>query len=219
MTDNPPAPEGASNRDGTNQTLGKGYQAETTLGTYDGRRAVLKSVLHPGVPLLRRLEIVLLRREARALRHLEPMEEVPSLLGYPDATTIAIEYREGRTLRERDPEALPARFYRRLEGAVQEIHRRGIVHSDLKKRENVLATPQDTPVLLDFGTHFRESSRLGPLGDFLYRQFYRMDQNAVSKLKRRFRPDLMEERDHRRLASPVLLERLDRFRRDYLGDW
>lgn len=200
-------------------TLGVGYQAETTLGTYDGERAVLKSVLHPGIPVLRRLEFWMLQREARALEHLAEMEQVPAFLGYPDATSIAIRFREGHTLRERDPETLPASFYRRLEETVEEIHRRGIVHSDLKKRENILVTPDETPVLLDFGTHFRASNRLGPLGGFLYRQFYRMDENAVSKLKRRFRPDLMEEKDRRRLGSPVLLERLDRFRRDYIVDW
>jgi len=211
-------PAAENHRGNEAPTLGTGYQAETTLGRYRGRPAVIKSALHPDVPLLRRLEFWVLKREARALRRLEGLEEVPDFLGYPDGTSIALEYREGETLRERDPAELPAAFYRELEEAVRRIHRRGIVHSDLKKRENILVSPQDRPVLLDFGTHLRESTRL-PMGGFFYRQFYRMDLNAVAKLKRRFRPDLMEERDRKRLEHPVLLERLDRFRREYIVDW
>lgn len=201
------------------ETIQTGYQADTFFGRFEGERAVIKAVHHPGVPVLRDLEFWMLKREARVLRTLDPMPEVPDFLGQPDAYSIAIEFREGKTLREQDPAELSASFYEHLEDAVQRLHERGVVHSDLKKRENVMVSPAERPVLLDFGASFQEDPGLGPAGRFLYRQCYRMDLNAVSKLKSRFRPDLMTGRDYARLEDPVLLERLDRFRRRYIVDW
>lgn len=191
-------------------------QASIRVGDYRGEKAVYKSVLHPDVPVLRNLEFQLLKREARALRTLGPVQEVPDLLGVETPEAIVMEFRPGRRVREVDHDELGPKFFDQFEDAVNRIHGRGIAHSDLKKKDNLLVSPDREPVIVDFGTHFRRNAPWGPLYDFFYHQFKLMDLNAVSKLKKDYCPDAMTREEKRRLEEPVLLERLDRWRRRYL---
>jgi serine/threonine protein kinase len=130
-----------------------------------------------------------------------------------------MEYCPGTLLSEVDEDRVGLSYIQSLERLVSEIHERGIVHSDLKKKDNLLITDQNEPVIIDFGTHFSKKSGFRPVNNFLYRQFHQMDNNAVSKLKNNFCPGKMTQRDRDRLDSPTFLERADRFRRDYVWDW
>lgn len=199
--------------------LQDGNQARIFVDTYKGKRAVVKTVPHPNRLIVSRLERWMIQREVRALKRLEDVKGVPDLLGIPDDNSIAIEYRSGVNLREADPSELAGSFFRELEHLVRTIHDHGVVHSDLKKKDNIIVGNDNRPVLVDFGTHFIRKETLNPLKTFLYEQCKQMDLNAVSKLKKQLRPEDMKERDHRRLDSPTLLERADRFRRNYLWDW
>lgn len=173
-------------------------------------------MLHPSIPVLKNLEFWLLKREARALKRLDAVDEVPDLLAVKDSNAIVMEFREGRRVREVEHHELGPEFFDHFEDAVHRIHELGIVHSDLKKKDNLLVSPSKEPVIVDFGTHFRRDAPWGPLYGFLYDQFELMDLNAVSKLKKDYCPEAMTEEDRRRLNEPILLERLDRLRRDYL---
>lgn len=82
-----------------------------------------------------------------------------------------------------------------------------------------MVSPDHEPIVIDFGTHFRKKSKYRIVNQFLYEQFHQMDLNAVSKLKNQFCPEAMTERDKQRLNEPVLLEKLDRARRNYVLDW
>lgn len=193
-----------------------GYQSSVSVGTFRNRKCVFKRVLHPRLPGVRRIEKWLLDREARALEKLEDVPEVPRLLGRPDPYGIAIEHRDGETLRERDPGQLPASYFRELQSTVQSIHRRGIVHSDLKKKENLMVSPDGRPVVIDFGTHFRKKSSPRPLNNFLYEQFRQIDRNAVAKLKSRYCPETLSSEERESLDNPVFLERVSRFGNRYV---
>lgn len=201
------------------EPLGEGNQAHTYLGTYRGQQAVIKSVPDPDHPITAPLYRWMIQREARALRILDDVDGIPDLLGIPNENAIALEYREGVLLRSVEGRDLPVGFFEDLEGLVRSIHEHGVVHSDLKKKENVMASPEGEPIIIDFGTHLVEKEGFNPINNFLYRQFRQMDLNAVSKLKKQITPERLEERDRERLNSPTLLERADRFRRDYVWDW
>jgi serine/threonine protein kinase len=198
--------------------FGDSNQAEVYLDTFKGQKAIIKRAIHPGVPLLSHFEQWMIHREARALRVLDDLNQVPDFLGFPDEYSIAMEYCPGTLLRHLESHQLQSNFFEELETLVESIHRRGIVHSDLKKQENVMVGEDGGPILIDFGTHFQKKDGFRPIYGFLYRQFKQMDLNAVSKLKRTFCPEAVEEKDLQRLDSPTFLERADRFRRRYLFD-
>lgn len=201
------------------ESLGDGNQARTFLGTFKGQKAVIKAVPHPGVPGLAEFERWMIQREARALKALMKVSGVPDFLGLPDEDSIAIEYRPGVVLRNVNPAQVSERFFERLEQIVQAIHSRGIVHSDLKRKENVMMDEDGQPIVIDFGTHLMKKDDFRPIYNFLFDQFRQMDLNAVSKLKEEFCEGSMTQRDYRRLDNPTILEKADRFRRNFIWDW
>jgi hypothetical protein len=91
-------------------------------------------------------------REARAYRALEGHPAVPRYAGAIDPLAFAIEYRPGRRLSRRLAGKVPPEFVDRVEEAVRDMHRRGVVHLDLRHRSNVLADDAGQPVLIDFGS-------------------------------------------------------------------
>ena len=97
----------------------------------------------------------LLRREARAYRRLEGVEAVPRLLGQLDAAALVLEYRPGVLLSRSLSGKLPPDFLAELQRAIAEIHRRGVVHLDLRHRSNILAGDDGRPVVIDFASALR----------------------------------------------------------------
>jgi len=97
----------------------------------------------------------LLRREERAYRRLEGLAAVPLLLGRVDDEALVFEYRPGILLSRSLAGHLSPDFVTELEAAVGEMHRRGVVHLDLRHRSNILAGRDGHPVLLDFASALR----------------------------------------------------------------
>jgi serine/threonine protein kinase len=122
----------------------------------------------------------LLRREARAYRRLEGLEAVPRLLGQLDTAALVIEYRPGVLLSRSLAGQLPGTFLVELQGAITEMHRRGVVHLDLRHRSNILASPDGRPVLIDFASalRFDSSTRSGRVGVLLLGW---LDRRALKK--------------------------------------
>ena len=124
-------------------------------------------------------------REARAWQRLDGHPDVPRFYGHIDPLAFAVEYRPGRKL-SRSLE-VDADFLPRLEHAVDQMHARGIVHLDLKHRDNVLADPAGAPVLIDFGSAviFRPGSLAARL---LLPLLSWIDRSAVRKWQRKIVP-------------------------------
>jgi RIO-like serine/threonine protein kinase len=98
---------------------------------------------------------MLLRREERAYRRLAGMPEVPQLIGRLDGEALVFEYRPGVLLSRSLAGTLRPEFLGELYTAVDEMHRRGVVHLDLRHRSNILAGEDGHPVLLDFASALR----------------------------------------------------------------
>jgi predicted Ser/Thr protein kinase len=108
----------------------------------------------------------LMAREARAYRRLVDVAAVPRLLGRLDADAIVIEYRPGVLLSRSLAGTLPREFLPELETAIDSMHRRGVVHLDLRHRSNILAGDDGHPIVLDFASaiRFDPTRRRGRLG-------------------------------------------------------
>ena len=117
-----------------------------------------------------------LGREARAYRKLAGVRGVPALLGRVDALALVIEYRPGHYLTRSLKGRLPDGFVAELRDVDAEMHRRGVVHLDLRHRSNVLADGEGRPVLIDFG-----SAVFARPGGLLARGLARIDALALRK--------------------------------------
>lgn len=122
----------------------------------------------------------LLRREARAYQHLAGIGAVPRLLGRVDELALVFEYRPGRLLSRSLAGTLPPAFLPELEAAIGEMHRRGVVHLDLRHRSNILAGEDGHPVVIDFASALRfDASRPG--GRLARDVLARIDRRALEK--------------------------------------
>jgi len=128
----------------------------------------------------RRLGPWLLRREERAYRRLAGVAAVPRFLGWLDRAAIVLEYRPGTFLSRSLAGRVPGTFLAELDAAIDEMHRRGVVHLDLRHRSNLLAGEDGRPIVIDFASAllFDASKPSGRLG---VRIFAALDRRALRK--------------------------------------
>jgi len=128
------------------------------------------------------------RREARAWRALAGHPAVPQFVGIIDALAFAVVYRPGRRMSRRLAGETPPDFPDRLDAALAEMHRRGVVHLDLRHRSNVLVDSSGNPVLIDFG-----SALVFRPGSWAARWFLPLwaavDRRAARKWRRKLTPE------------------------------
>ena len=134
----------------------------------------------PWVRWLGRLQI---SREAAAYAWLEGVPGVPVFVGRVDGLALAIERIDGERLAFASLAAGEgARCLARLRTILDAIHARGVVHNDLRGRENVLLRTDGGLAVVDFAA----AVRLTP-GGLAYRLFFRRlaatDEAAFLKWK------------------------------------
>ncbi|MEZ4218833.1 MAG: hypothetical protein R3E88_20345 [Myxococcota bacterium] len=169
---------------------GRGAKPDVLAVAIAGETLVVKDYA-PRAAWVRRLVAPrVLAREERVHRALAPHAAVPACLGRVDALALAFEYRPGeplsRALAQRLGADASARLLERLADAVARMHALGVVHLDLRHRDNVLCDSDGCPVLVDFA--FAMCFRPG---SFWYR-WYRptvlvYDEYAIAKWRDRLR--------------------------------
>ncbi|MEE2777663.1 MAG: hypothetical protein VYE73_12985 [Acidobacteriota bacterium] len=129
----------------------------------------------------------LLRREHRAYAHLEGVAGVPRCYGLVDGRFLVLERVSGTPFREAVLDGDDA-FFSELLALIERLHARGVVHGDLKKKENLLVGESGAPIALDFATAMVRRSGFAPLNHFMWRALRQFDFNAW--LKHKYRRDL-----------------------------
>lgn len=124
----------------------------------------------------------MMHRELRVYQRLEGLAGVPRCHGLIDDRYLLLDFVDGETFRNvqhRLDSGHP--FFERLSELIQAIHARGVAHTDLKRKDNLLVLPGGTPCLIDFGAAMMRHANPVSRGLFLMaRQF---DRNAWIKLK------------------------------------
>ena len=184
------------------------FKADIEHVRVGGSVAILKDFSRTPWParLLGRLQI---RREIRALRLLRGVPGIPACGGRAGRYGLLIERVEGERITrwcERNPGGRAALFAR-LDRLVASIHARGVVHVDLRKRDNILVTPEGRPYLIDFNASFRFDRRR-PLGRALLAVARRIDTQALLKWKSRLAPGLLRPGEVRSTRRMAVLRRL-----------
>jgi RIO-like serine/threonine protein kinase len=137
-----------------------------------------------------------LAREEEALRRLDGIDGVPQFRGRAGRWILLMTWIRGRDLGKVRRFRQTPEFFDRLMAIVDEMHRRGVVHLDLRQRRNILLRSQRgaQPAVLDFGS----ALCLRP-GGLLHRWLTRIDRSGVLKYKRRAQPDSLTNEEARSL--------------------
>lgn len=188
--------------------LARGYQGAVYLTATPAGPVIVKKPLGRGP--MRAARRAMLRREFSIYQQLPGIPGIPRCLGLEHGEELVLEFIDGPSLRTLNDE-LPdrERFFAALLDLLLAMHRAGVAHGDLKRKNNILLGPGGQPYLIDFGTAVFAPPGAGVLRRLMFRQLRNMDFNAWIKLKYRGRVADIAPADlqyHR----PTLLEWLAR---------
>lgn len=188
----------------------KGYQGAVYLYESDGRRLVVKAAAGGAVAgWLRRW---MLRREYEAYRRLDGFAGSPRCYGLIDGRYLVLERIDGVSLRGGKIEDRRT-YFDTLLAYIEELHRRGVAHADLKRRDNLLVIGGRLPCLVDFGAAIVRKPGFAPLNHWLYELARRFDFNAWAKLKYQGRMEEVSPEDrayYRRTVVEIVARAIKR---------
>lgn len=172
--------------------LAHGYQGQALLYQDSNLRLVIK--VPSGRGPMRWLSQFMLRREARVYALLKNFPAVPRCYGLLHNRYLVLDYVEGVSMRHAEIDDRES-FFAELLKTLQALHARGIAHSDLQKKENLLVIGRRHPCLLDFGASVIYKTGFAPFNHMHFRFAQRLDFNQWAKLKYRGRFEEMSATD------------------------
>ncbi|MFY9397790.1 MAG: hypothetical protein WAR22_05430 [Desulfomonilia bacterium] len=158
-----------------------------------GCQAVEKTYREAPLPV-RVLGLLLVSWERFIYSRLSGIEGIPEPLPSPDRLTLTTRFLGGANLKETSPSPGP-RYFEELGELISAMHQRGVIHLDLRNRRNYGIDEQGRPYLVDFAT-----SLYIPRLTALRRMLAAIDWMGFVKVKNRFNPELLDERERRMLA-------------------
>jgi predicted Ser/Thr protein kinase len=179
----------------------RGNQGETYLYESGGRRLIVK--VAPGAGPRGWVNRWMLRREHSVYLQLRGFAGAPRCYGLLRDRYLVLDYIPG-VIADKHHITDAAAFFQTLFGYIEELHRRGVAHADLKRRDNLLVIDGDRPCLIDFGAAIVRKPGFAPINHLLYRIAQRFDYHAWVRLKygRKFatRATPEDRRHYRRTA-------------------
>ena len=175
---------------------GGGSRPDVLLIDIEGHLAVLKDQNGADKGFATLIGPLLNWRETKALKQLSQSAFVPKLLAVPNSRSFLMTYHESKQITKLGDQAPDwTRFFSRLEAAVAEMHEIGIAHNDLRNPTNTLVTPDGEPVLVDLVACFSRGPKWNFPQRWLFHKFCQVDKSAITKLKLRFAPHLVNTDD------------------------
>jgi serine/threonine protein kinase len=186
--------------------VAKGTFGKPDLNQVDveGRSLMVKDVRKKNFLLRWTLGLWLIHKEWRIYSRLAGMKGIPQPVERIDRFAFAMEFIPGRSVLR--GELLPSSFFSDLERVLEEVHRKGVVHMDLRHKGNILVSEKGEPFLIDFNSSFAFREK-GFLRRYLFPLLRWVDYGGLLKLKKRISPSRMTPEE---LA---FLKRFDRLRR------
>jgi predicted Ser/Thr protein kinase len=127
------------------------------------------------------------RREYKLLRHLEGIQGIGRLAQPQSRLGLFLKWIPGRPLYRFGKDALSQEVFNKLVAIVKKMHHAGVVHLDIGHKGNVLVTPEERPVLIDFQSALYVRNWPGWLKKWLRR----VDDLTLLKWKERRFPQML----------------------------
>lgn len=175
---------------------GGGSRPDVLLIEIDGQQAVLKD--QAGADRFFSLLIgpILSWRESKALKKLDALSCIPTLLAQPTARSFLMTYHPSEPitrLRKIDPDW--AIFFDRLSASIDAMHRAGVAHNDLRNPTNTLITADGEPIMVDLVAAFLRGHKWNLPNQWIFNKFCQVDQSAMTKMKALVAPTLVKDED------------------------
>ena len=152
----------------------------------------------------------MIRREYEVYRRLDGVPGIPKCYGLESGGRLVLEFIAGHPLKLSSGELDDREgFFAALLDVLQAAHRAGVAHADLKRKENILVTPDGSPYLIDFGSALICDEGSGALRRWWFSQACQIDLNAWVKHKYLARYDEVSAADAP-LYQPTIVERVIR---------
>jgi serine/threonine protein kinase len=187
----------------------------------DGVEAVVKDFGRNGFLFRNTVGRFLVWREEKAYRRPKGLKGVPSFCRAIGRYALVMERIQGETLENMEQrKRLPRAYFDELEGLMEEVHRRGVAHCDLKRAPNLLLGADGRPYVVDWSAAVCRSEL--PFFPFtlVYRRFVQDDLRAITKMQLRHCPEeISPERltEYRyRSRAEILIRRIRDGLRDLL---
>lgn len=183
---------------------GKGFQSSVYLVDWEGKPAAVKDFSKTPPAFRFFVAPILVKREVKALKHLNGTPGIPAYFGQIDRLAFAIEFVEGRPIAGIHKGQMPPEVFPRMAKVVEGMHARGVAHGDLKRRSNLLLTPDNNVVIIDFAAAIVAK---GPISTKLMQAVAEVDDKSLPRLKKFVAPELLTEEDKWKLENPTKLEK------------
>ncbi|MEI6128265.1 MAG: RIO1 family regulatory kinase/ATPase [Pseudomonadota bacterium] len=182
------------------EILSRGRWANADLFRYEaGKTAWIIKDFSPCSPLVKYTwGRCMVGRELRALQRLEGIKGIPEKPFRLDRFALSYMFVPGTTLKEARKKQKPGpEYFLALEKLVQEMHRRNIVHLDIRYMRNILVTDDGSPALLDF----QSSLSLDNTPRIFHRFLKDIDISGVYKCWRKVNPPSIDTKRLELLAA------------------
>tara|TARA_Y100001001_G_scaffold119548_1_gene117532 strand:+ start:3018 stop:3746 length:729 start_codon:yes stop_codon:yes gene_type:complete len=173
----------------------QGHQGIAFKVLVDGQSFLIKRTNKIGV-FTRRVSEHFIQHEYKIYQRLEDIAGIPKCYGLSDDGSLILEYIDGSSYREKEY-ILENRdqFFIDLLALILSIHKAGVSHGDLKRKDNILVGENDQPYLIDFGTAMSLNSKNKFIKRWLYNFSKQTDLNAWIKHKYSRQYDQITEDD------------------------
>jgi len=193
------------------QLLSRGYQGvvyKVPAGSdYPADYLIVKEAM--GSPLVRWFRRWMIRREFAVYQRLAGIDGIPRCFGLSD-DRLLLEFIDSHPLRLSAGEVENRDgFFTALLEILQAIHRAGVAHSDMKRKDNILVTPDGRPYLIDFGSAVLRPDSPRSWRHWIFRQACQIDLNAWVKHKYLAQYDTVSAEDSP-YYDPTFVERIAR---------
>jgi len=175
---------------------GGGSRPDVLLIEIDGEKAVLKDQGNADKVFALIIGPLLNWRECKALRKLSSVDCVPNLLSVPTSRSFLMTYHESEQitrLEKFEPEW--PKFFDKLKNAIDEVHKAGVAHNDLRNPTNTLVTPNGDPILVDLVACFCRGQAWNIPNRWIFDKFTQVDLSAITKIKSKVDKDLITDKD------------------------
>jgi len=122
-------------------------KADLFLTEMNGKRVVLKD-FSKKMFIIRIIGRIQIWREEKAYRALRGLDGIPRFCGRPDACSIVIEYVEGTRLTHYRGAVPFKRLIEEIKRLIDSVHGAGVIHKDLRGRENIIVRAGDDKLML-----------------------------------------------------------------------
>jgi serine/threonine protein kinase len=184
---------------------GSGGKPDLNQVELEGRTLMVKDVRRKNLLFRWTLGLWLIHKEWKIYSRLKGVHGVPQAVERIDRFAFAMEFVPGRPVQR--GETLQPSFFPHLEQVLREVHKRGVVHLDLRHKGNILISDRGEPFLIDFNSSFFFKEK-----GFFHRFFFPIlrwvDYGGLLKIKKRVSPSSMTPQELAFLKRFNLIRRL-----------